>query len=122
MAKKLANNEVDKYIAGFPENVQQRLKQMRETILKVVPDAEEKIGYGIPTYKVDGKNLVHFGGFKNHVGFYPTPSGITSFDEDLVPYKKAKGSVNFLHDEKLPLSLVTKIVKFRVKELKEGKK
>ena len=119
MAKKATTNEVDKYIADFPEEVQDRLNQMRNTILKVVPDAEEKIGYGIPTYKVNGKNLVHFGGFKNHVGFYPTPSGITSFDEELTPYKRSKGSIIFPHDEKLPTTLVTKIVKFRVKELKE---
>lgn len=120
MAKKSAPNEVDKYIAGFPNDVQERLQQMREAILKIIPDAEEKIGYGIPTYKVNGKNLVHFGGFKNHVGFYPTPSGITSFDKELAPYKKAKGSVNFPHDQKLPLSLVTKIVRFRLEELKDN--
>ena len=119
MVKKSILNEVDKYIADFPEDVQQRLQQMRETILKVIPDADEKIGYGIPTYKVNGKNLVHFGGFKNHVGFYPTPSGITSFDKELAPYKKSKGSVNFSHNQKLPLSLVTKIVRFRLKALKD---
>src|SRR5688572_32512303 len=112
---KSTKNEVDKYIASFPKEVQERLQTIRQIILKVIPDAEEKIGYGIPTYKVNGKNLVHFGGFKNHVGFYPTPSGITSFDAELAPYKKAKGSVNFPHDQKLPLSLVTKIVKFKVK-------
>src|SRR5688572_10599925 len=95
---------------------------MRQIILKEVPDAEEKIGYGIPTYKLNGKNLVHFGGFKNHVGFYPAPSGLTAFEKDLSKYKAAKGSVQFPHDEPLPLTLVTKIVKYRLKEEKETAK
>ena len=73
MAALKKSNEVDKYIDAFPKEVKERLQTMRQTILKEVPDAEEKIGYGIPTYKVNGKNLVHFGGFKNHVGFYPAP-------------------------------------------------
>lgn len=118
MATKKTVNEVDKYISGFPEDVQKRLNTMRKTIRTEVPDAEEKIGYGIPTYKLDGKNLVHFGGFKNHVGFYPAPSGLTAFEKELSPYKAAKGSVQFPHDEPLPLDLVKKIVRFRLKEHK----
>lgn len=120
MATKKTANEVDKYIAGFPEDVQKRLNTMRKTILTEVPDAEEKIGYGIPTYKLDGKNLVHFGGFKNHVGFYPAPSGLTAFEKELSAYKAAKGSVQFPHEESLPLDLVKKIVKFRLKEHRES--
>ena len=112
------SKEVDKYISAFPKDVQDRLKAMRETILKELPDAEEKIGYGIPTYKVNGKNLVHFGGFKNHIGFYPAPSGLTAFEKELSKYEGAKGSVRFPHDHPLPLALVTKIVKFRLKEEK----
>src|SRR5688572_27984956 len=92
---------------------------MRQIILKEVPDAEEKIGYGIPTYKLNGKNLVHFGGFKNHVGFYPAPSGLTAFEKELSPYKAAKGSVQFPHDKPLPKTLIAKIVKFRLQEEKE---
>ena len=112
---------VDEYISSFPPEVQKRLKSMRETIRKAAPDAEEKIGYGIPTYTLNG-NLVHFGGFKNHVGFYPDPSGIKAFEKELVPYVGAKGSVQFPHDKPLPLPLITKIVKYRVKQNLEKKK
>lgn len=111
--------EVDKYILSFPEDVRVRLEHMRDIIRNLVPDAEEKIGYGIPTYKLNGKNLVHFGGFKNHVGFYPAPSGLTAFEKELAPYKAAKGSVQFPHDKPLPKTLISKIVKFRIKEEKE---
>ncbi|HUR31278.1 MAG TPA: DUF1801 domain-containing protein [Saprospiraceae bacterium] len=116
MATAKKSNEVDKYIDTFPKDVQARLQSMRKTILKEVPDAEEKIGYGIPTYKVNGKNLVHFGGWKDHVGFYPAPSGLTAFEKELSKYAASKGSVRFPHEQPLPLSLVTKIVKFRLKE------
>ena len=116
MAITKKTNEVDKYIDGFPQEVQERLQSMRQTILKEMPDAEEKIGYGIPTYKLNGRNIVHFGGFKNHVGFYPAPSGLTAFEKELSKYEGAKGSVKFPHDQPLPLSLVTKIVKYRMKE------
>ena len=110
---------VDKYISSFPDDVRKRLEQMRELILKLVPGAEEKIGYGIPTYKLNGKNLVHFGGFKNHVGFYPAPSGLTAFEKELSSYKAAKGSVQFPHDRPLPTTLISKIVKYRLQEEKE---
>ena len=113
--------DVDEYISGFPPEVQKRLKSMRETIRKAAPVAEEKIGYGIPTYTLNG-NLVHFGGFKNHVGFYPDPSGIKAFEKELAPYVGAKGSVQFPHDKPLPLPLITKIVKYRVKQNQEKKK
>jgi uncharacterized protein YdhG (YjbR/CyaY superfamily) len=112
-------NEVDKYISSFPEDVQEKLQTIRRTILAEIPDAEEKLGYGIPTYKLNGRNIVHFGGFKNHVGFYPTPSGLTTFADELEKYKVSKGTAQFPHDKPLPLGLVRKIVKFRVKEEKE---
>lgn len=112
-------NEVDKYISSFPAEVQEKLQTLRKTILAEIPDAEEKIGYGIPTYKLNGKNIVHFGGFKNHVGFYPTPSGLSTFAGELEKYKVSKGTAQFPHDKPLPLSLVKKIVKFRIKEEKE---
>ena len=113
--------DIDQYIASFPKDIQERLESIRETIHKAAPKAEEKISYGLATFSLNG-NLVHFGGFKNHIGFYPTPSGITSFEKELAPYRSAKGSAQFPHDEPLPLSLVTKIVKFRVKENMEKEK
>ena len=115
----MATTEVNKYISSFPDTVKERLELMRKTILEIVPEAEEKMGYGIPTYKLFGKNLVHFGGFKNHVGFYPAPSGLTAFQKELSPYKAAKGSVQFPHDKPLPVTLIKKIVRFRLKEEKE---
>lgn len=106
---------IDDYIAGFPAEVQEILEKIRSTIRKAAPDAEETINYGIPTFTLNG-NLVHFAGFKNHIGFYPTPSGIEKFKEELSAYEGAKGSVQFPLDKPMPLSLISKIVKFRVKE------
>ena len=106
---------IDEYIAGFPRDAQQVLKQIRATIKKVAPDAEEAIKYQVPTFVLN-ENLVHFAAFKNHIGFYPTPSGIAAFKDELSRYESAKGSVQFPIDEPMPLSLIGKIVKFRVKE------
>lgn len=112
---------IDEYIAGFPEDVQQKLQQVRETIKAAAPDAEEAIKYAIPTFVLNG-NLVHFGGFKNHIGFYPAPQGLEEFKEELSGYKGAKGSVQFPLDEPMPLDLITKIVKFRVQKNMEKEK
>ena len=109
------------YIAGFPEQIRKKLEEMRTIIRKAVPGAEETINYGVPTFKLNG-NLVHFGGFKNHIGFYPAPSGIEAFKKELSVYEGAKGSVKFPVDKPLPASLITKIVKFRVKENEAKKK
>lgn len=106
---------IDAYIATFPVSTQTLLQQMRNTITKAAPKAEEAISYGMPTFKLQG-NLVHFAGYKNHIGFYPAPSGIEAFAEELKKYKTSKGAIQFPIDEKLPLTLVTKIVKFRAKE------
>lgn len=106
---------IDAYIATFPVSTQALLQQMRNTITKAAPKAEETISYGMPTFKLQG-NLVHFAGYKNHIGFYPAPSGIEAFADELKKYKTSKGAIQFPVDEKLPLALVTKIVKFRVKE------
>ncbi len=106
---------MDGYIAGFPEQIRKKLKEMRTIIRKAAPGTEETINYGVPTFKLNG-NLVHFGGFKNHIGFYPAPSGIEAFKKELSVYEGAKGSVKFPVDKPLPASLITKIVKFRVKE------
>ena len=107
----------DEYIAAFPENVQQVLKQLRETIREAAPHAEEAFSYNIPTFKIRGKNLVHFGGHKKHIGFYPTPSGIDAFKDELSKYKSAKGSVQFPFNEPFPYDLVSRIVRFRVEEM-----
>ncbi len=106
---------IDKYIAGFPGETREILERLRLTIRKAAPGAEETINYGIPTFTLHG-NLVHFGGFKNHIGFYPAPSGIEAFKKELSVYEGAKGSIKFPINKPLPFALITKIVKFRVKE------
>ena len=112
---------IDEYIAGYPPEVQVILEQFRNAIRKAAPRAQEKIGYGIPTFTLEG-NLVHFAAFKNHIGFYPAPSAIKAFNKELSNYDGAKGSIKFPIEEQLPLSLISKIVKFRVKENLEKKK
>ena len=96
------------------------LSQLRQTIKEAAPEAEETINYQIPTFTLHG-NLVHFAALKNHIGFYPTPSGIEAFKNELAPYKGAKGSVQFPIDQPLPLSLIRRIVEYRVKENLERK-
>jgi uncharacterized protein YdhG (YjbR/CyaY superfamily) len=113
-----ANREpanIDEYIADFPDGVQEVLQKVRTTIKKAAPQAEETISYKIPTFKLMG-NLVHFAGYKSHIGFYPTSTGITQFKKELSAYEGAKGSVRFPLDRPMPLSLISKIVKFRVNE------
>jgi len=109
------SKSIDGYIARHPKNVQRLLRQLRLTIKKAAPQAGEKISYGIPTFTLNG-NLVHFGGFKDHVSFFPTSSGITAFLKALKAYKVSRGTVQFPLDEPLPLALVSRMVKFRVKE------
>jgi len=111
----LSITTIDDYIKGYPKEVQKLLIQMRKTIQKAAPKAEEAIKYGIPTYVLEG-NLVHFGGAKNHIGFYPGSSPINSFQKKLKGYKTSKGTIQFPLDQPLPLDLVTEIVKFRIKE------
>ena len=106
---------IDTYIANSPKDIQPILEKVRATIRKAAPKAEEIINYGIPTFTLEG-NLVHFAGFKNHIGLYPTPSGIEKFKKELSLYKGAKGSVQFPLDKPIPYALIGKIVKFRVKE------
>jgi uncharacterized protein YdhG (YjbR/CyaY superfamily) len=108
-------HNIDEYIAGFPKAVQAILQKIRTTIRKAAPDAEETIKYQMPTFTLAG-NLVHFAGFKNHIGFYPVPSGIEAFKDELSVYKQGKGSVQFPLDKPIPYGLIRKIVKFRVKE------
>lgn len=115
-----AYNTIDEYIATFPEDVKKILNQLRQTIHEAAPEAEETISYQMPTFTLHG-NLVHFAAFKNHIGFYPTPTGIEAFQQELAPYKGAKGSVQFPIDQPLPLSLIRRMVKYRVKENLERK-
>lgn len=120
-------NEVDAYITAQPEYLQPLLQQIRDIIRKAAPKAEEVISYGMPAYKHLGM-LVYFGAAKKHIGFYPTPSGITAFEQEISKYTYAKGSVQFPIDKPMPAALITKIVKFRIKEneekaaLKKGRK
>lgn len=107
--------DVDDYIGSFPAGVQKRLRQMREIIKKAAPQAKEIISYSMPAYKQYG-NLVYFGGWESHVGFYPGASGIAKFKQELAAYKGAKGSVQFPHSEPLPTELIAKIVAFRIQE------
>lgn len=106
---------IDQYIHGFPEQVQAILSELRATIRLAAPEAIEKISYQMPTFYFNG-NLVHFAACKGHIGFYPTPGGITPFTQELKAYKTSKGAIQFPLEEPLPLQLITKIVEFRVKE------
>jgi uncharacterized protein YdhG (YjbR/CyaY superfamily) len=111
---------MDEYISQFPKNITYILEDLRRLIKESAPEAEETINYGIPTFKLNG-NLVHFAAFKNHIGFYPTPSAVVAFKKELAPFKQAKGSVQFPLDKPIPFDLVKKIVKFRVKENEQKK-
>lgn len=108
-------NDINEYIASFPENIQKLLEQVRSIIKKAAPEATETISYAMPTFKLNGI-LVHFAAFQNHIGFYALPSGNEAFQKELSAYKTGKGSIQFPLDEPLPEALITKIVKFRVQE------
>ena len=110
-----ASKNIDEYIAGFPKDVQEILEKIRMTIRKAAPEAQETIKYQMPTFTLKG-NLVHFAAFKNHIGLYPAPTGIEEFKKELSVYKSGKGSVRFPLDKPIPFDLISKIVKFRVKE------
>ncbi len=114
ITSKAAN--IDQYIAGFPEHTQSLLQQIRATVKKVAPDAEETISYAIPTFKLKGRPLIYFAGYKNHVAVYPVPQENEEFKKELSVYKGGKGTVQFPLDKALPLNLITKIVKFSMKK------
>lgn len=109
-------NEIDTYIQQFPENVQEILQKIRKLINDNAPDADELFAYGMPAYKLNKKPLVYFAAFKNHIGFYATPSGHSKFQVELSKYKQGKGSVQFPLDNSIPYKLIERIVKFRVTE------
>ena len=106
---------IDEYIAGFPQDAQEILESIKAVIREAAPDAKETISYQMPTFKLKG-NLVHFAAFKTHIGFYPTPTGIDEFKDELSVYTGGKGSVQFPLDKPMPLDLIRRIVEFRVKE------
>lgn len=107
---------IDEYIDAFPPDVRSVLEKIRRTIQKAAPGSTEAISYGMPTFKLNGRNLVHFAAWKSHIGFYPQPSGTAAFRKELAPYKAAKGSVQFPLDRPLPFELLGKMVAFRVEE------
>ena len=113
-SKKVEN--IDDYISDFPDETQKYLNEMRELIRKLAPDSVESISYAIPTFSVNGKYLVYFAGFKNHIGLYPTPVGMEAFKEELLNYKTGKGSVQFPLNKPLPIALITKIVKYQIEQ------
>jgi uncharacterized protein YdhG (YjbR/CyaY superfamily) len=115
MNDKQAFQNVDEYIAQFPESTQDLLKQIRTWIKETAPEAEEYIGYGMPAYKWRGA-LVYFAGYKQHIGFYPTGSGITAFEHKLTNYKTSKGAIQFKLTEPLPEALIKEIVKYRIEQ------
>jgi uncharacterized protein YdhG (YjbR/CyaY superfamily) len=120
MPAKRQPTTIDEYIAGFPEAVRSRLARLRETIGKAAPKATEAISYQIPTFRLDGKYLIYFAGWKDHTAVYPIPAGDEAFAREIEPYRAAKGSLHFPHDKPLPLALVRKAVKFAVKARQAG--
>ena len=110
--------DTDTYIAGYPKETQKNLKLLRATIKKAAPQAEEIISYGMPAYKWNGM-LVYFAAYEKHIGFYPGSSGIAAFKKELASYKTSKGTVQFPVEEPVPLPLIARIVKFRLKENQE---
>jgi uncharacterized protein YdhG (YjbR/CyaY superfamily) len=116
MSMGTAADSIDAYIAGFPAETQQALSQMRAIISSAAPGATERISYSMPTFDLNGRHLVHFAGFAKHVGFYPIPTGIQAFKDELAPYKQGKGSVQFPLGQPLPADLIRRIVEFRVAE------
>ena len=113
---------IDQFIRAYPAEVQLRLQTIRQIVQKAAPGAVEAMSYGVPTFKLHGKNLVSFGAAKSHIGFYPTPSGVAAVKDELGAYKFAKGSIQFPLDQPLPVALIRKIVKFRVQEENQKRK
>jgi uncharacterized protein YdhG (YjbR/CyaY superfamily) len=119
--EKVIPNSIEAYIAGFPEEIQVILEQIRTTIKNAAPLSEERISYGMPSFFLHGQ-LVYYAAFKKHIGFYALPSGNKAFQKELLNYKVGRGSIQFPLTKKIPYDLITKIVKFRLKENTEKKK
>jgi uncharacterized protein YdhG (YjbR/CyaY superfamily) len=108
--------DTDSYIAGFPKETQKLLQQVRTAIKQAAPKAEEVISYGMPAFKQNGKPLVYFAGYAQHIGFYPTGSGIAAFTKEIEKYKHSKGAVQFPLDKPIPVTLIKQMVKFKIAE------
>ena len=115
-SKKAVFRSIDEYIAAFPEGAQKILEELRATIKAAAPEAGEKISYGIPTFTLDGKYLIYFAGWKNHISIYPIPTGSAAFNKEVSKYIDGKGTLKFPIDKPLPLKLITKIVKYSAAE------
>lgn len=111
-----APRDIDEYIAGFPDDVQEKLNKIRMTIRKAVPAAEETISYKIPTFNLKGKYLIYFAAYKKHIALYPAPIGNAEFNEEIAPYESGKGTLQFPLGKPIPFHLIRKIVKYRAKE------
>ncbi len=120
MTNRSTAGSIDEYIARFPPETQRVLEEMRALIRAAAPDATETISYAIPTFDLNGKHLVHFAGFARHIGFYPVPSAVEAFKEELKPYKTGKGSAQFPLGRPLPADLIRRIVEFRVAEARRA--
>lgn len=116
MIKNKSYTTVDEYIANYPDGVQAMLQQVRKAIRQAAPEAVESVSYMMPAYKLNGRPLVYFGGYAHHIGFYAVPTGIAAFKRELAGYKTSKGAVQFPLDEPMPLDLITRMVKYRVRE------
>lgn len=120
---KPAPKTIDEYIDGFPKDTQKMLKQVRQTIKATVPQAEETISYGMPTFKLNGHYLIYFAGYKKHIGLYPVPANNKLFEKDFSAYKTSgKGTIQFPYDKPIPVDLIKKIVRYRLKENLEKRK
>ncbi len=121
MARKNQFKKIDEYIAQFPKNVSDVLQQLRHVIKESAPKAEETISYAMPAFKLNRRIVVYFAAYKNHVGFYPTSSGVKAFEKELTLYQHSKGTIQFPLNKPIPIDLVKKIVKFRVREIETKK-
>ena len=114
-----APKDIDEYIAGFPDDVQEILEKIRMTIRRAAPDAEETISYQIPTFTLNNKYLIYFAGYKRHIGLYPAPRGIGRFKKELSVYGSGKGTLRFPLDKPIPFDLISKLVRFRAESLQQ---
>lgn len=108
---------VDEYLAEFPEEVREVLEKVRQTIREAAPGAVEVISYGVPTFDLNGRHLVHFAGFKHHISFFPTSSPIPVFEKELTPYRTSRGTIQFQLGTPVPYELINKITAYRVREV-----